>query len=158
MINIQDKTEVRQLIIEACTELNYKNRILNAPEAIELLIGTWSVESDGGHWLKQIGSGIALGAWQIEKPTFCDIINRCKPVHSLVLSQTINHTINDGDFHLLEFDHKLSIQIARLKYYLIPDAIPLNLDGQARMWKQFYNSPKGAGTVEKYIAKYKTYA
>ena len=45
--------------------------------------------------------------------------------------------------------------ICRLCYYRAPGALPDEGDpeGQARYWKRYYNTPLGAGTVEKYIAE-----
>lgn len=158
-MNITDKHEVRELVTAALTELNYKNLILNSPAAIELMMGTWAVESNGGHYLKQIGGGQARSAWQIEKPTFCDVIKRCKFQHNEILGMTakFSSTISDSDFLLIETNHKLACQVARLKYFLCPGSIPETLEGQSAYWKHWYNTPLGAGTAEKYIAKYKTY-
>jgi hypothetical protein len=159
-MNIQDKNEVRQLIKEACKELNYGKLILDTPEAIELLLGTWACESNGGKYLKQLGGGPALSAWQIEKPTFCDTIKRCRIFHKSILGQTANYSdaIYDSDFYRIELNHKLAIQVARLKYFLSPLVIPKDLEGQAMIWKKVYNTYLGAGTVEKYLQKYKFYA
>jgi len=47
--------------------------------------------------------------------------------------------------------------MARIHYLRIADKIPSTLEGQAAYWKKYYNSEKGAGTVEEYIANYKKY-
>lgn len=158
-MNITNKHEVRQLVIEALTELNYKNLVLNSPAAIELMMGTWAVESDGGRWLKQFGNGPARSAWMIEKPTFCDIIKRCNFIHEEVIGMTAKYssTLSDSDFLLIETNHKLACQIARLKYFLCPEIIPETLEGQAQYWKTWYNTYKGAGTIDKYLSKYNAY-
>jgi hypothetical protein len=75
-MDIQNKDDVRLLIKDALRDLSDSKYKMDNPEAIELLMGTWAVESNGGHFLKQIGGGPALSAWQIEKPTYVDIINR----------------------------------------------------------------------------------
>ena len=51
----------------------------------------------------------------------------------------------------------LSTCIARVHYLRRKEAIPKDLEGQARYWKQYYNTPKGKGTVEEYIRNYKKY-
>lgn len=164
-MDIKNKIEVRDLVTEALEELNIKgisgksDILLNKPEAIELMMGTWAVESDGGHFLKQKGGGPALGAWQIERLTFIDIIKRCNFHHAEILGMTskFSNSISESDFNLLEKNHKLSIQIARLKYFLCPGSIPLTLVDQAKYWKHYYNTPLGGGTIDKYISKYNTY-
>lgn len=157
-MNITNKTDVLNLIQEACAELNYDAHILNAPEAIVLLMGTWACESNGGQYLKQAGGGPALGAWQMEKFTFCDVINRCGVVHNQTLSNTINKTIDNNDFGLIQFDYKLACQVARLKYYLCPGVIPTDFMEIAAYYKKYYNTPLGAGSAAGFIAKYKKYA
>jgi hypothetical protein len=158
-MNTQNKNEVRQLIQSACKELNFDGHILDAHEAIEILMGTWATESEGGKYVKQLNGGPARGIFQCEKPTFIDIINRCRLVHRSILAQTANfsESISPNDFRLLEFNHKLAVQVARLKYYLSPGTIPLDLEGQAHYYKQYYNTPLGAATVEGYIRKYHQY-
>ena len=163
MTNIRNASEVRELIALACFELNFerggKSIRLDMPEAVDLLLGTWAVESNGGKWLKQLNGGPALSAWQIEKPTFLDVINRCRMEHREVLGMTAKDSkdISPGDYYLIEKNHKLAIQIARLKYYLSPGSIPLTVEGRAEYWKKYYNTYLGSGTVAKYLSKYQTY-
>lgn len=159
-MNIKNKHEVRALVAEALGELNTHKYTLDTPEAIELLMGTWAAESNGGEWLKQLSGGPARSAWQIEKSTFKDIINRACMDHKEVLGQTakFSATIDESDYPLIERNHKLAIQVARLKYFLCPGAIPKTLEGQAEYWKKYYNTKFGAGSAAKYIEKYKLFA
>ena len=157
-MDITNKDDVREMLKESLSALNYVDHIFDSPEAIELLMGTWATESNGGHFLKQLVNGPALSAWQIEKPTFVDTINRVPVYVKSVLSKTIGKEVDDSDFKRIENDHIFASQIARCKYYLCPGSIPDDLIGQANYWKKYYNTPLGAGTVDKYISKYKTYA
>ena len=157
-MDITNKNDVREMIKNALAELNDGKTKMNSTPAIELVMGTWAVESNGGHFLKQLGGGPALSAWQIEKATYKDIINRV-PKHFLaILAQTIDKPVEDSDFSLLENNHKFAAQICRLKYYLCPGELPYNLIERAKYWKKYYNTELGQGTVEKYISKYNTYA
>lgn len=157
-MNIQDKNEVRALILESCEELSYGNYVMNQPEAVELLLGTWAQESAGGKYTKQLGGGPALSAWQIERPTFADTINRCKLVHRKILADTAGvGFISDVDFPKIERNHKLACQVARLKYFLCPEAIPKDLIGQAEYYKKYYNTVFGKATPEQYIINYNRY-
>ena len=40
--------------------------------------------------------------------------------------------------------------MARLKYWRVSQPLPETLDGMARYWKTYYNTPKGAGTEDKF--------
>lgn len=157
-MDITNKNDVRWMLIESLAELNYLDHIFGSLSAIELLMGTWATESNGGHFLKQIGGGPALSAWQIEKATFNDTINRVPTYVRVALSKTIGKSVNEGDFRKIENDHKFASQIARCKYFLCPGNIPDDIFGQANYWKKYYNTTLGNGTVDKYISKYNTYA
>ena len=157
-MDITNRDDVRTMVKSALAELNDGNVVMDSNNAVELLMGTWAVESNGGHFLKQEDRGPARSAWQIEHPTFNDIINRVHKHFKDVLSNTIDKEINESDFPKIELNHKLAAQICRLKYELCPGEIPDNTIGRANYWKKYYNTPLGAGTVDKYIAKYNTYA
>ena len=157
-MDITNKDDVRIMIAEALSELNTGKIKLDSNPAIELLMGTWAVESNGGHFLKQLGGGPALSAWQIERVTYNDVIGRIPKHFRDVLSDTIGKPVADDDFPKIENNHKFAVQIARLKYYLIPEELPYNTIERAKYWKKYYNTPLGAGTVDKYMSKYNTYA
>ena len=43
-------------------------------------------------------------------------------------------------------------------YYRTPDPLPINdIPGMARMWKDYYNTHLGKGTVEEFITNYNKY-
>jgi len=45
---------------------------------------------------------------------------------------------------------------ARLYLARIPAAIPTDLESQAKYWKRYYNTPAGAGTVQRFISDVKS--
>ena len=55
----------------------------------------------------------------------------------------------------LTFNIQFGAAICRLCYYRAPEAMPddCDLEGQARYWKRYYNTPLGAGAEGKYIAE-----
>lgn len=122
--------------------------------AIDLLMGTAAQESDCGTYLRQI-RGPALGVWQMEPATVHD--------HLLWLSGRVdlNRKIEQLTAPLplwpdqLVTNLMLACAMARIHYWRAPGAIPSSLEGQAAYWKQWYNTPLGAGTVEQYIANYR---
>ena len=119
-------------------------------DAVELLLGTAAVESGFGTHLRQVGGGPALGAFQIEKVTFNDLRERYG--HDYILE---HHWHGECEWNL-----RVSIIFARLKYWSIPKRLPPadSVEAMADYWKTWYNTPAGAGTVEKFIEKYHQYA
>lgn len=130
-----------------------------SPEAEELLIGTAAHESQLGRYIVQVG-GPALGVFQMEGPTWRDLYQTflvynnklMGRIHGVVpmTGRTAEHMITDLRYACV---------MARLKYYRVKDPLPAadDLQGQARYWKQHYNTPKGRGTVEQYVADYRKY-
>lgn len=55
----------------------------------------------------------------------------------------------------LEHNPLLAMIWCRLRYLIVPDPIPEDLTGRAKLWKKVYNSTAGKGTVEGYIEKVK---
>jgi hypothetical protein len=123
---------------------------LATPAAINLLLGTCAQESQFGHYLRQKGKGPALGAFQMEPATFKD----------LRLKYSFRYMdIKEREPYELEYDVRLAVIMARLKYRSIKQPLP-NADDVpelAAYWKQWYNTPLGAGTVEEFIANYEKY-
>jgi hypothetical protein len=122
----------------------------HSEEAIELLLGTAAVESDFGTYLRQV-NGPARGVFQVEPATFKDIATRRR---RQFCEEWTWVTLNPA---AVEWDLQSAIVFARLKYYDDPDPIPVDLESQARYWKRVYNTEDGAGTVEKYLKKYRLY-
>ncbi len=52
----------------------------------------------------------------------------------------------------METDPKYAAAMARVRYLRVKEAIPKDPRDIAAYWKQYYNTPLGAGTVEKFIA------
>ncbi|MBV5327200.1 MAG: hypothetical protein JZU65_06100 [Chlorobium sp.] len=157
----QNKEDVRRLITRALERLAAATNLsgINTPQAIELLMGTWAQESTGGKYTTQLGGGPARGMWQIEKPTYLDILNRCSAdaYRELLVTAGDPDALLQDHFDLLVSNHTLCAQICRLKYFMSPGLIPEDLEEQAEYWKKYYNTELGAGTVEEYLANYQKY-
>jgi hypothetical protein len=52
---------------------------------------------------------------------------------------------------------KLAICMCRVKYFQVKEGLPSDLEGWARYWKKYYNTPLGKGTEEDFIRDYKEY-
>lgn len=117
--------------------------------AENLLIGT-ALQESRCHYLKQLGKGPALGIYQFEPATYHDLY-----ANFLAYQPKLRDVINSlaiaprSEIDLIG-NLRYATGIARAHYrrskYPLPDANDaLSL---ARMWKQVYNTPLGAGSVE----------
>ena len=63
----------------------------------------------------------------------------------------------DPDVVHLECNLPYQVLLCRVYLLRIAEALPAELDvqGQARYWKKYYNTELGRGTVEEYIASYR---
>lgn len=124
-----------------------KDYDLHSEAAVNLLMGTAAVESNFGTYLRQI-RGPALSAFQIEPATYLWLADKYWKQFP------IGKSVED-----LEWDLRLAILVARLKYLSIPEPLPQpnDLSGMARYWKKYYNTHLGAGTEAQFITAYKKY-
>lgn len=137
-----NKTQFRELIERVLKENN-----LYSESAVNLLMGTAAVESDFGTYLRQI-NGPALSPFQIEPATY------------LWLSDKYWERFPVGKAaENLEWDLRLAILVARLKYLSIPEPLPEanDIPALARYWKKYYNTYLGAGTEAGFIRAYQKY-
>ena len=123
-------------------------------EAEELLLLTAAQESKLGYYLKQVG-GPALGIYQIEPATHRDILRYL--YHKPELRDIIDSLATSANDSELIWNLAYSTAIARVKYLMVPEAIPLTLEGQARYYKQYYNTPLGRATEDEAIKNYINY-
>lgn len=142
---------MKELITSVLKELN-----LYSGDAVNLLMGTAAQESHLGKYRKQLGGGPALGIFQMEPATFNDIVNnylRYKPE----LASRIERVARISRFKAEDIENNdlLAICMARVHYLRVKEAIPSDLEGWARYWKRYYNTPLGKGTEEEFIANYK---
>lgn len=148
-----NKVTLKSLITSVLKELN-----LHSDNAVNLLMGTAAQESHLGRYRKQLGGGPALGIFQMEPATFDDIVKnylRYKPE----LAARIERVARISRFKAedLENNDLLATCMARVHYLRVREAIPSDLEGWARYWKQYFNTPLGKGTEEEFIANYKRF-
>lgn len=153
-----ESNDLRKLIEETLGKLAAlpSQPSINRPEAVELLMGTCAQESHLGKYRRQLGGGPALGIFQMEPATFRDIVDNYLAYHEDLRNKIMEISgvtaLQPED--LVEND-RLAVCMARAHYSRVREAIPASLDGWARYWKQYYNTPLGAGTVEEFVANYK---
>lgn len=138
-------TDVKTLIVAPALEAIG----MNSPVAINLVAGTGLVESSYVS-LKQIGTGPALGLWQMEPATHADIWKNYINAQP-ALTRTLKTLMTPGN-SLAQLTGNLlyAAAMCRIKYFRAPQALPAENDaaGMALYWKAIYNSDLGAGVVD----------
>lgn len=119
-------------------------------EAWELIYYTGLAESEYKA-TRQYGGGPALSYWQIEPATEEDIWKNYISYRPH-LKAKLAELVSDGEYDL-ETNQLYACAMCRIHYMRVPDALPTagDREGQARYWKQFYNTELGAGTVEHFL-------
>jgi len=153
--------QLRGLVKETLQEVE-----LYSKSAEELLMLTAAVESNLGEYIEQV-KGPALGIFQMEPATHNDIMDRWleyapKKVRDNVakfLDKYMGNISSDEDEDVMQYNLKYAILLARLRYYLVPHALPPHddIEALAAYWKQYYNTKYGKGTVAKAVEKYNRY-
>lgn len=145
--------QLRYLINKELAELS---PVLATEGATELLMLTAATETQCGRWLWQVTPGStftrhAYGIFQMEQAGYQDAISKIlhyKP--SFIVPPRVR----------LATDLRLAIWSARCYYLRFIEPIPhfKDIPGLARYWKQYWNTPAGAGTPEKAEADYRAFA
>jgi hypothetical protein len=145
-----DAKQMRELIKDVLEDAQ-----LYSEEATELLLGTMSIESNMGQYIKQLG-GPARGFFQIEPATEKDIwvnfIAHKKRLKDYLA--TLGYTEESPDSNRMLFDIRYQILMARIHYLRVAEPIPLTSLGQAKYWKKYYNTTLGKGTIKKYLVAF----
>jgi hypothetical protein len=130
---------------------------LDSPAARNLVLGTAAQES-GGSYLAQLG-GPALGFWQIEPATHGDLLINFV-AHRPELDSKLEALMTaaaDGLALEMAWNLRYGCAVCRLLYYRIPAPLPeaADLAGLGAYWKQFYNTPLGAGTADEWVTSFR---
>lgn len=140
------------------TILALKPEIKYSLHAENLVLGTGAQESAYGKYTKQIGGGPALGKFQMEPETHNDIWKnflKYKPRLAKLILEISG--LNEPDFKDLETNDTYACAMCRVHYFRVKEPIPTTLNGYAYYWKQYYNTPKGKGTISEFINNYLKY-
>jgi len=135
--------QFRDLITETLKEYG-----LFSESAVNLLLGTAAQESLFGKYIRQV-RGPALGVFQMEPETFKWMRDKYGE----------RFGFQDREAEDMVWDMKLAILLARLRYFVVPEALPPADDilGTAKYWKKYYNTIHGAGTTEQFVHNYKKF-
>ena len=137
--------------------LKYMGGGYDSKNARMLLLATAAVESNCGHYIKQI-NGPALGIWQMEPNTHGDINLNCDALRDPKMREK-QDALYTG-YHLKAgISGVISLPMyacfmARLKYAMDPAPLPNYDDIEAiyDYYKRIYNTPSGASTYDKFTA------
>lgn len=122
----------------------------NTTASLSLVCGTGNKES-GYRTKTQYGGGPAKSWFQIERPTYNDVLNRAVSKRPLLKNKIIEYLNgNDPSFDLLTENDGFAAIVCRLKYLLIPEELPSYDDAasMAKYWKKYYNTYLGKGSVD----------
>lgn len=128
---------------------------VHSQAAEELLILTAAQESRMGYYLHQEGGGPALGIYQMEPATHDDIHDNFLAFKPAMQKAVMVH---GSDAEHMIGNLWYATAMARMHYLRVPKALPAadDVTGLAMYWKQWYNTPKGHGTVIQAVNAYES--
>lgn len=124
-----------------------------SPAAEQLVVGTAVAESKLTY-LIQVGGGPARGLFQIEPRTHDDLWTNFLEFNPELKNRVISLTVSNlPRIDQLIWNLYYSTAMCRILYRRIKEALPKADDwsGQAAYWKKYYNTYKGAGSVEHFL-------
>ena len=128
---------------------------MHSPDAFDLVMRTGMQESRFEH-LEQI-RGPALGFFQVEPDTANDIW-----YHYLVFKESLRDKLKLLEIPMGPWDDftimsniALQAALCRLHYRRFKPPIPSTIEEQANYWKNLYNTSRGKGKPEEFIANAK---
>jgi len=135
---------------------------MTSKDATELLMMTAAQESHCGRYLKQEGTGPALGIFQIEPATYRDLFHNFLRYNQRLLAHLEGYfRVHERNFELnLKGNLSYQIVIARLQYRRFPEALP-SCDcstSMAQYYKKYWNTKKGKATIAEALFNYDKYA
>lgn len=146
-------------LLELVIRPTLKKLGLHSEAAEQLVIGTIWQESRG-EYIKQLGGGPALGLAQMEPATHDDIW-RNYLAYKRTLANNITELasmqcLGDGmmpDANELIGNLNYAVAMCRVHYLRVKAPLPKAGDvaGMAAYWKQYYNTPLGAGTAQEFV-------
>lgn len=137
------------------------NENLAIEPAVTLMMGTAAQESDLGFFLRQHPSGPAKGWWQVEDATHADVwryLQREENIElaRLVLGLSRHKTVMPPHSEMIN-NPLYSCAIARIKYWMVPAPLPVDLDGLAEYWDRYFNCNANHGTVADFLESYRDF-
>lgn len=131
-------------------------------EREELLVMTCAQESLGGTYLMQNDmqgnpKGPALGVYQMEPATYNDLFDSWLGYRTMWWARLVGGQLHKPDISQLIYDMRYATKVAALQYYRFPEAIPLDVYGQAAYYKKYWNTPAGKATIPEVLFNYERF-
>lgn len=146
--------QLREFIVRPALELVG----LHSEAAENLVMGTAAQESHL-QYLRQLGTGPALGIFQVEPFTYDDywknFVNDRDDLRASIL--TAIRTTGEPQADRVVWDLRYAAIMCRIHYRRIPKPLPDASDvwGMARYWKRYYNTAAGRGTEQEFVDNYR---
>lgn len=152
MYGIAKGINIKLIVLEVCQVLgNGSNNTAHL-----LLLETIAQETNMGTYAdKTIGAG--MGLCQFDELPFKDVKDRTSISNKNKIYEHFGIDLDLVRWEDLRYNPLLSIIFCRLKYILVPSAIPSDLESRALYYKKYYNSYVGKATPEQYIKNAKRY-
>ena len=120
-------------------------------KAVRLLLETACVETHLGTYPDRHPEKLGVGLTQFDQIALDDLQQRVRSRHRRLLKQEFGYSLNDIKLADLAYDATLAMALTRLKYLLVPEAIPTTILGRAEYWKKYWNTSAGKGEVVDYL-------
>lgn len=127
---------------------------------VRLLLGTAAQESRF-QYIDQLapGPGPAFGIYQMEAGTHDDhwkrFLWRQKALREKILLCSLSSSFSIDGAGEMAGNLYYATAMCRVHYRQVKEALPTTLEGYARYWKKYYNTPAGKGTEAEFIKNYK---
>jgi len=95
--------------------------------------------------------GCGMGLVQFDEIGFDDVKSRTRTKHKRLIKKCFSIDINEVVWEDLRYSPLLGFLFCRLKFKLIPAAIPNTMNGRSHYWKKYYNTSAGKGTPKHYM-------
>jgi hypothetical protein len=153
-----DTLQMLAIIKETLGEMGEK---YYSHEAMMLIYNTGLVESKYKYLTQKGGSNIARGFFQCEPWVAVSVCKDYLQYRETLMKKVAEVCYLDwkyfiqptkGDWKKIMTTNILAqIVFCRLHYWRVPKKLPETLTQQAKYWKKWYNTEKGAGTIEHFI-------
>ena len=148
--------------IEEAKDLALKvalNTCVGDPKLLtNLLLETACAETYCGRLKDPTPTSAGAGLTQVDVGTFEWLKSKYKGrLIASKIKQNLNVDISRVQYADLREDPLLAFIFCRLRYLCVPSSIPPTLEKRAELWKKYYNTKYGKGTVKGYILKAEFY-
>lgn len=146
--------QLREMMFDVCYTLRSSREDLKS--TLILMLATCYQETHMGKLRDRTRYGAGTGVMQFDEYPYNDIKRRSSRYYDICLKE-FNIDISKMKYMELELSPLASIVMARIKYKLVPCAIP-SWDDSGGVWsyyKKWYNSYLGKATIEEFEVSYK---